>query len=153
MKNKHLVLLFVVTVAIGWMLRRAPWGTAQLFQTELIQVDTANLNQIRLVLPGQPELLLERTEAGWAALQEGRSAVVPAEDIQPMLTVLAAISSVRLVKTKDPDTLGLSAETGLRVTTFQDNGHRKISGWAAKSPKIMLRALFFAWIITMATTW
>ncbi len=125
MKNKHLVLLFVATMAIGWLLRRAPWRTAQLFQTALIQVDTARLRHLRLLLPGQPELLLERTERGWAALQEGRSVAVPPADMQPLLTVLVAIRSVQVVKTQRPDTLGLSEATGLRVTTRQDDGHQE----------------------------
>ncbi len=123
MKNKHLVLLFVATMAVGWLLRRAPWRAAQWFQTALIQVDTARLTQLRLLVPGQSELLLERTETGWAALQEGRSVVVPPADMLAMLTALVAIRSVRVVKTKEPDTLGLAESNGLQVTVFQEGQH------------------------------
>ena len=120
MKNKHLVLLFVATVAIGWLLRRAPWRAAQVFRTDLIQVDTARLSQLRIIVPGKPELLLERTETGWAALQEGRSAVVAAVDMAPLLRALVAIRSVRVVKSRQPDTLGLSATDGIQVSVFQE---------------------------------
>lgn len=125
MKNKHLVLLFVATVAIGWLLRRAPWRAAQVFQTELIGVDTARLTQLRLLLPGQPELLLERTETGWTALQEGRSVVVAPADMLPLLHALVAIRSVGVVKTRQPDTLGLSAAEGLQVTVYQAGQHKE----------------------------
>ncbi|MEO6039666.1 MAG: hypothetical protein ABIQ93_14730 [Saprospiraceae bacterium] len=119
MKNKHLVLLFIATLAVGWLLRRAPWRARQWFQTELIQVDTARLDQLRLAQPGQPELLLERTEVGWAALQEGRSVVLTAADMAPLLEALVAIRSIRVVKNQQPDTLGLSAADGVQVTAFQ----------------------------------
>lgn len=125
MKNKHLVLLFVATIAVGWLLRQAPWRTTTWFQTELIQVDTARISQLRLLLPGQSELLLERTETGWAALQEGRSVVVTPADMIPMLAALVAIRAVRVVKTRQPDTLGLSASSGLQVTVFQDDQRRE----------------------------
>ena len=120
MKNKHLVLLFVATIAVGWLLRRAPWRAAQWFQTELIQIDTARLTQLRLLLPGQTELLLERTETGWAASQEGRSVVVPPAEMRPMLAALVAIRSIGVVKTRQPDTLGLAETAGLQVTVFED---------------------------------
>lgn len=120
MKNKHLVLLFLATITVGWLFRRAPWWAKQMFQTDLIQVDTARLNQLRIAVPDQPELLLERTESGWAALQEGRSVVVSSADMAPLLQALAAIRSIGVVKTHAPDTLGLSAGVGLQVTVFQD---------------------------------
>jgi len=121
MKNKHLVLLFLATLAVGWIFRRAPWPAKQWFQTELIQVDTAQLSQLRIVLPGQPELLLERTDAGWAAQQEGRSVVVTATDIAPILQTLAAVRSIRIIRTQAPDTLDLSAAKGIQITAYQEN--------------------------------
>ena len=121
MKNKHLVLLFLATVVVGWLFRRAPWQAKQWFQTELIQVDTARLSQLRILLPGQPELLLERTDAGWAAQQEGRSVVVAVTDMAPILQTLAAVRSIRIMKTQAPDTLGLSAAASIQVTAYQEN--------------------------------
>lgn len=122
MKNKHLVLLFMATLIIGWLLRRAPWRAREWFQTELIQIDTSRLSQVRIAQPGQPELLLERTDAGWAAQQEGRSVMVRTADMAPMLQALAGIRSIRIVQTKRPDTLGLAAIDGLQVTTLKTDG-------------------------------
>ena len=121
MKNKHLVLLFIATLVVGWLLRRAPWQARQWFQTELIQVDTAGLSQVRLLVPGQPELLLERTESGWAALQEGRSAIVSPLLMVPVLQALAGVRTIRVVKTREPDILGLSAAEGIQVTAYHDD--------------------------------
>ncbi len=118
MKNKHLVVLFFATLAVGLLIRQAPWRRLQIFQADLIGVDTAVVTQISIFRPDRPELLLERTEAGWAATQELRSVKVPAEQISEMLTTLAYAGSVRIVKTDAPDTLGLPAVGSLQIRIY-----------------------------------
>lgn len=120
MRNKHLVLLFFAVLAAGLLARRLPWFKANIFQTDLVAVDTSAVTQISIFQPDQPELLLERTEAGWAAAQELRSVAVQPEQIAPLLDVLFAVRSLRIVKTTQPDTLGFSGKNRLQVVVFQD---------------------------------
>lgn len=119
MKNKHLVLLFLSVLAAGLLARRSPWFKANIFQTDLIAVDTSAITQVSIFQSGQPELLLERTEAGWAAVQEMRAATVQPEHIAPILEMLSAVRSIRIVKTTRPDTLGFSEKTRLQVVVYQ----------------------------------
>lgn len=120
MKNKHLVFLFFVTVAVGLLIRQAPWRKVSFFQTDLIGVDTAAATQISIFAPGRSELLIERTENGWAATQELHSVIVPPDQIAAMLTALAHVRSLRIVKTERPDTLGLSDSAIVRIAVFRD---------------------------------
>lgn len=120
MKNKHLVFLFFVTVAVGLLIRQAPWRKVSLLQTNLIEVDTAAATQISIFAPGRSELLIERTENGWAATQELHSVIVPPEQITAMLAALAHVRSLRIVKTGRPDTLGLSDSAIVRIAVFRD---------------------------------
>jgi hypothetical protein len=121
MKNKHLVLLFLGVLALGLLARRLPWPAKKLFQTDLIALDTATVTQISILSADQPELLLERTEAGWAATQELHSLPVRQEDVAPVLAALSAVRSLRIVRTNLPDTLGISEANRLQVIVFQEN--------------------------------
>lgn len=121
MKNKHLVLLFLLVLIIGLLSRHLPVRYRSFFQSELIRVDTAEMTKCVLLAPGQPELVLERTENGWAADQDGRVAPVAQEDMAPLLATLAGIHSFRRVKTGRPDTLGFTTDKLLRVRVFHQN--------------------------------
>lgn len=120
MKNKHLVLLFFATVAVGLLARRSPWFKKNIFQTALIAVDTAGVTQISIFQPDQPELLFERTEAGWAAAQEIRSVGVRQEHIAPLLEALSEVRSLRIIQTNRADTLGFSENKRLQVVVFRE---------------------------------
>lgn len=121
MKNKHLVFLFFATLIVGLLIRQAPWRRALFFQTDLIEVDTAAATQISIFRPASPELMIERTEAGWVAAQEIRSAGVRRENMAPMLEALFAVRSLRIVKTDRPDSLGFGRESVIQVVVFQGN--------------------------------
>lgn len=120
MKNKHLVLLFLLTLLVGLAVRRAPWRNSAFFQTNLLKLDTAALQQIQITLPGKPALFLLRGDGGWTAEQLERSASVPAETTLKMLSALADLRSIRIVKTQRPDTLGFSPDTGIQVSIGQE---------------------------------
>lgn len=121
MKNKHLILLFLATVAVGLLARRMPWFKANIFQTDLIALDTASVTRISILQAGQPELMLERTETGWAAGQEMRSVTVGQGHIAPLLAALTAVRSLRIVKTNQPDTLGFSEKDRLQVGIYRED--------------------------------
>ena len=123
MKNKHLLLLFLGTVAIGLLSRQVRWGKTDA-TTPLIRLDTAAVMQIDIALPGQSELLFERTDGGWAVEHEGRSYPVPSSAIAPMLAALGDLQSFhRLGHTERPDTLGLGEKSALAVTLREGEKH------------------------------
>lgn len=121
MKNKHLVLLFFAVLALGLLARRLPWPLTAMLQTDLIALDTASVTQINILQNGKPELLLERTDAGWAATQDLRSASVEQAQITPLLAMLNTVRSLRIVKTTRPDTLGFSEKNRLQVLAYRDS--------------------------------
>lgn len=116
MKNKHIVLLFLLTLGIGLLMRRLPWHISEMFQTTLIRVDTAEVTRISIVQPDHPELLFERTDEGWAVSQDDRSVSIAAAVVAPMLAVLTRVESLRILQTEQPDTLGLGAGNALHIT-------------------------------------
>jgi hypothetical protein len=122
MKNKHLVFIFLLTLALGLLARRLPWRVSEMFQTDLIEIDTSALLSISITRPGSAELLLERTDMGWVADQDGRPVLAPKEDIDPMLEALAHVQTLRIVKTKQPDTLGLAQAISVKAA-WADGGH------------------------------
>jgi hypothetical protein len=124
-KNKHLVLLFLATLAVGLLARRFPWRNVLDFRAELVRLDTAQVIQLSLQIPGQAELLLERSDAGWVAAQADRNAPVPPLAVDSMLAALRSIRSIRIAHSQRPDTLGLAAHQALRVVATQRDGHRE----------------------------
>ncbi len=123
MKNKHLVLLFLVTLGIGLAIRRAPWREATFFQTSLLRLDTAAVQQVQIILPGgKSSLFLLRGDAGWSAEQADRSVKVSPQYARQMLAALADLKSVRIVKTNRPDTLGFGAESAIQLSIVQSKG-------------------------------
>ncbi|MBC7777168.1 MAG: DUF4340 domain-containing protein [Phycisphaerae bacterium] len=131
MKNKHLVLLFLLTLLIGLAVRRAPWQNATFFQTNLLRVDTAEVERIEIALPGQHGLVLMRNDAGWIAEQQDRSAKVPPDVVQRMLETLANLRSIRIVKTDQPDTLGFARANAIDIGVFYAHSpsERLSIGW------------------------
>ena len=115
MKNKHLLLLFLATVAIGLLSRQLHWGE-NADATALVRIDTAAVAQIVVSVPGQSELLFERTDNGWSVEHEGRAFRVQPSAIDPMLTMLGNLQSLRRLNTERPDTLGLDGKNALVVT-------------------------------------
>lgn len=121
MKNKHLVLLFISTLLVGLAVRKAPWRDSTLFQSNLLKIDTAEVQQIQISLPAQPTLYLLRGDAVWTAEQASRSVVVSPEMVRQILEVLAELRSVRIEKSKMPDTLGFVPGFAIQVSTIQSN--------------------------------
>jgi len=131
MKNKHLVLLFLLTLAVGLAVRRAPWKNATIFQTSLLKIDTAEIQQIQISLPGKPTLFLLRGDLGWSAEQSDRSVKVSSEAVQEMLLALADLQSVRIVHTKRPDSLGFVPSAGIQLEVIHSNAQQEslTLGW------------------------
>lgn len=131
MKNKHLVLLFLATLLIGLAVRRAPWRDSTFFQTNLLKLDTAEIQQVQITLPAQQTLFMLRGDAGWSVEQAERSVAVPSAEIVPILEALAEMRSIRIVKTRRPDTLGFTPGNAIQISiTLSDARQEVLSlGW------------------------
>ena len=131
MKNKHIVLIFLLTLLLGLAVRRAPWRNATFFQTSLLKLDAATIQEIQITLPGKPILYLQRDDQGWTAEQEDRSVVLPPDIAQRMLTELTNMRSIRVAKTDRPDTLGFSAAASIQLNIIHSGTQQeKLSiGW------------------------
>ena len=131
MKNKHLVLLFLFTLLVGLAVRRAPWRHATFFQTKLLKLDTASIQQIQITLPNKPTLFLLRSDIGWSAEQEERSVVVEPYTVNKILGALADMRSIRIAKTDLPDTLGFIPTAKIQLTVVHSNAQSEsiTIGW------------------------
>ena len=118
MKNKHILLVFLATVVIGFLSRRVHWGQNDTI-VPLIRIDTAAVMQITIAPPGQSELLFERTDDGWALEYEDRSIPVQPAAMAPMLAALDHLQSLRRLDTERLDTLGLDEKNALVVTLLE----------------------------------
>ncbi|MCC7465920.1 MAG: DUF4340 domain-containing protein, partial [Saprospiraceae bacterium] len=118
MKNKHLVLLFLITVIVGLALRNAPWRDTEYFQKNLLKADSSQI--VRIAFSG---ITLVRTDMGWVAEQNSRSAKVPASEMTPFLAALSRLNSIRIVPTEKPDTCGLNPNDGISVVVYYA-GHK-----------------------------
>ncbi len=131
MKNKHLVLLFLLTLFVGLAVRRAPWRNATFFQTNLLRLDTASVQQIQITLPNMPMLFLLRSDVGWSAEQEDRSVTVEPEAANKILGALSEMRSIRIAKTDLPDTLGFMPTARIQLTVIHSNNQSEsiAIGW------------------------
>lgn len=87
MKNKHLVLLFLLVLLLGYVGRRLPWCCQSDLRSRLVPVPEA-VYRIQVSRKGQPDLFLECTAAGWVAEQEGRIVPVSNDTMKALLEIL-----------------------------------------------------------------
>lgn len=125
MKNKHLLLIFLATLCFGLIAKYAPWFKSDNFQADLVRVDTTNLVRISIQQPGQPELLLERSDEGWVASQDDYAVRTADSNLAPILTALSAIRSIRIVHSERRDTLLLLPTQAIHVEVSMNNGRRE----------------------------
>lgn len=126
MKNKHLLLIFLLTLLLGLAARYTPWFKSDLFSTDLISIDSLALQRISITLPGQPELLLERSDEGWVASQDALAVRTADSCVAPVLRALAQIHSRRIVHSSQRDTLSLSAGQAIHVEALLKNGRKEV---------------------------
>lgn len=115
MKNKHLVLLFLAVLAAGAISRRLPWHWDKDIHTNLLHLDSSLVTQVSMQAPGQAPLLLDRTESGWAITEGGRGLKISEAQAAQWLAALQGLHSLKVIKGKSREALGLSAEHGIQV--------------------------------------
>ncbi|MCS7035027.1 MAG: DUF4340 domain-containing protein [Saprospiraceae bacterium] len=87
MKNKHLVLLFLLVLLLGYVGRRLPWRCQSDLRSRFITAPEA-VYRIQISRTGQPDLFIEHTTAGWMAEQEGRTVPVSSDTMAALLGML-----------------------------------------------------------------
>ncbi len=125
MKNKHLLLLFLITLLIGVAAKYSPWFKTDFFQTRLVDIDPTKLQKISLLVPGKSELLLERSDEGWVASQDEYALRCADSSIAPVLAALCDIRSLRIVHSNRPDTLLLSIPQSIKLEAFLQDGRKE----------------------------
>ncbi|GAB4491531.1 MAG: hypothetical protein OHK0019_11870 [Saprospiraceae bacterium] len=86
----------------------------------MIKTDTASITQISIDRITHSQLILERTDMGWAVTEMGRTVTAQPELVAPMLEALANTHLIRAVKTNRLDT-GFFDSRRLTVTVYQGN--------------------------------
>lgn len=124
MKNKHLLLLMLVTLALGLLVRGLPFPGKKEVVRDLFRIDTSRVTRLTVLLPDQPEMNFERTDAGWTATQLVRSLPVAPRRMQQMLGLLSAPHSLRIVKLSpaEQQAAGLGPDRAIQVDVYAGAG-------------------------------
>ena len=109
MKNKHLLLLFVAVLLLGWISRWIPIGMSKaplrLFRTGLMEADA-------LRFLSSDTILLYRVDSSWIQQSNGLlDEPVLDSAVSQFLTVLSNLEAIVLLKTDQPDSIGLAGES------------------------------------------
>lgn len=116
MKNKHLVLLFLGIVALGWIGQYVNWGKGTELKVPLFKQAIANVHKIQIIQ--KDSVTLFKTDEQWMVDLEGTILPVPDSVSMRILTALSNLESIRLLHTTRPDTIGMRGPEQIRVTCF-----------------------------------
>lgn len=125
MKNKHIVLVFCLTLLIGVALRYAPWLNRETLQSGLACVPVTDIGHILLQRPGQPETVLAPADQGWLASTDELTLPVPDSIMTPLLAALSEQRTLRIVHSRQLDSLGLLPGQAIHVELLLRNGRRE----------------------------
>jgi hypothetical protein len=121
MKNKHLVLIFLLLVAAVILSRKQFGKRERSFEAVLIETDTSALSAIVFTPPDGDEFSLTKEANGWIISDGVRSAAASPEPISKLLNALQLIES-RQIASKNRDQwpeYGLSEQQAFRVRLYR----------------------------------
>lgn len=121
MKNKHLVLIFLLLVVAVFLSRREYGKRERSFQAVLMEVDTASLSLVIFNSADGKEFSLGREAGKWILTDGERSAVADAEPVQNMLLALARIET-RYIAAKNKElwpVYGVEGKQALRIRLYK----------------------------------
>jgi hypothetical protein len=124
MKNKHLVLLFLLALGIGLLTRQFPWFIQQNRSLALVEVDPARVDRILVQSPGKAEWSLEYSDSSWLLVQGEQMFKLPNSEAQLLLNTFCGLHALEISSSTRPDTLGLSDNERLVVGLYQ--GHKRL---------------------------
>lgn len=123
MKNKHLVLIFLLLVAAVILSRKQFGKRERSFEAVLIEADTSALSAIVLTPPDGDEFSLSKEAKGWIISDGVRSAAASPEQIAKLLSSLQLIES-RQIASKNRDqwkAYGVDEQQGFRVRLYRSS--------------------------------
>ncbi len=121
MKNKHLVLIFLMLIVAAYFSRKQFGKRERSFETVLVQVDTSSLNTVAFSAPGEEEFSLTKTDGGWVLSDGRRSAGAEPGPVSRLLQALERIET-RQIATKNKElwpVYGVDGEQGFRVRLYK----------------------------------
>ncbi len=124
MKNKHLVLIFVM-LAIAIYFSRTQCGVKRerTFQQVLVQVDSASLSRVVFLPVGEPEFSLTKVNDQWILSDGLRSVPADPLKVSNLLRALERIETRQIATRKKeawPE-YAVDAQTGFRVKLYKGN--------------------------------
>lgn len=116
MKNKHLVYLFLLVLALG-VLSRYDWPFRRFFQTRLVRLDASEVDWISVQSPTGFDLQLNNTENGWVAIQDAQNYRAADSSVLAWMQTLLDLKSIRRVAEKEAFMLDSALTVQLRART------------------------------------
>jgi hypothetical protein len=124
MKNKHLVIIFVLLVVAVYFSRKQFSQRERSFETTLIQADSNRLERVVFQLPNEEEFSLTRATQGWILSDGIRSVPANPEAVSKLLAAVSQLDS-RHIAAKNKElwpVYGVSEKLGTRIQFFDDKG-------------------------------
>jgi len=120
-KNKHLVLVFILLIAAIVLSRQQFGKRERSFQAAIVACDTLTLSRIVIQSPGESEFSLTREDGAWILSDGSQSHTADPEAVQNMLLAVQKIESRQIVA-KDEDLwalYGLDEAQATRIKLYQ----------------------------------
>lgn len=133
MKRKYIFILFVLTLAVGIAIRRAPWSFYTEIEVPVLRLDTAQLTHIAVQHSDGPAWHYQKDITRWWIEQDGRTTPLPATFADSLLRLLHYLPSLRLLPS------GHSQDTLLQ----NNKNILKISFWYNNKLKTEAKCLFY----------
>ncbi len=123
MKNKHLVIIFVLLAIAVYFSRKQYGKRERSFETVLIAADSTTLSRVVFLPPGGNEFSLTKESSGWILTDGERSAQADAEPVSKLLAALHHIETRQIAaKTKELwPVYGTDERQGFRIKLYKDN--------------------------------
>ena len=109
MKNKHLVLIVLLTVMLGLVFRYVPFDAQRPVQLDLVQTSPEAVTRIQIKKQKPPEEFYIRVPTGWVYRSEGQLLAVPAGIVDSLITSICKLQSVDRIDRPNEDSLGLGS--------------------------------------------
>lgn len=116
MKNKHLVLLFVGILVLGWIGRNIQFGQESEIKARIFKQDTGVLHKIQLV--DKDTVTFLKTDLGWMISTQHDIFPAPDSLSDRLLRALSEMETVRLLHTKQADTVWLNVRKRLHLISY-----------------------------------
>jgi len=147
--TKSLLIVFVSLLVITGLVKWAGnSSSSEVFQTQIVEVDTAQVNRIVIETPTQNRTItLRRGDPGWSVTGSGSGESYPA-DAAAVERALGQLNelNVKAVATRDPEkhTRFKVDSTGTRVTLYDEDN--ELAGLVLGAPQIVSRSEFNSYV-------